>query len=80
MEGFERVEIGLDRVVEDTSNRRGELAGMNGVRRRSMPLSLVAVASVVSAPLVAYLDRVRRRALMPRPERSVCVRSLITRP
>jgi hypothetical protein len=38
-----------------------------------MPLSLVAAASVVGAPLVAHLDRVRRRALMPRPRKiSVC--------
>jgi hypothetical protein len=36
-------------------------------------LSLVAAASVVGAPLVAYLDRLRRRALMPRRDRSVCV-------
>jgi hypothetical protein len=31
VEGFESGEIGLDRVVEDTSNRRRELAGGIGV-------------------------------------------------
>ena len=39
LEGFDRVEVSLDRVVEDTSNRREELAGGKAVRQPSMPLS-----------------------------------------